>query len=161
MLELFSNILNYVLRLLTGASNEAPVYEKIIDLAFARLNEILNIVAYGFTGIVFIISGFLVTYFTLLSQYDRVGIIYLNAVAGGGLALTLIGFGILYNSTTRKVYEKKKIQKITNTTTPIEHALAALINDFVKEREFTRELSKKVDHEKRKQENLQDELSIH
>jgi hypothetical protein len=73
--------------MLNGPSNEAPVYEKIIDLAAARLNIFINVITYGFIGVVLIMAGFLTSYFTLLSQYDRFGDVSFNAVTVGGLVL--------------------------------------------------------------------------
>jgi hypothetical protein len=128
--------------MLNGPSTEVPVYEKIIDLAAARLNIFINVITYGFIGVVLIMAGFLTSYFTLLSQYDRFGDVSFNAVTVGGLVLILLGFGVLYNSTNRQEPVKKQHSRPVVTSSPMELALAALIQDFVTEREMSRELQK-------------------
>jgi hypothetical protein len=164
MFQLISNLFNYVIKLLNGPTDEAPVYEKIIDLAAARLNIFINVITYGFIGVVLIMAGFLTSYFTLLSQYDRLGDFYFNAVTIGGLVLILLGFGVLYNSTNRQDHVKKQRTKPLVTSSPMEIALAALIQDFVLEREMSREIlkekSKRMSTEWDHEETNNDDINI-
>jgi len=141
MFKLLSNFATYLLNLFSGQKSDAPIYEKIVDFAFERLYEMINVIAYGFSGIILVISGFLATYFNLLNQFDRMGYIYLNAVSTGGIVLIFIGFGILYNASKQEVTTSTSRKDMAPPSpSPVEIAVAALIQDFVKEREREREL---------------------
>lgn len=138
----FKTIFSFILESVTGLSPDGLIYEKILDLAFKRIYEVLNAIAYGLSGIILMITGFLVAYFNVLSQYDRVGSITMGAVASGGIVLIFIGFGIVYNN-TKKDFTSPAIRtpqaNLTPHTSPIELAVAALVQEFIKEREFSRE----------------------
>jgi hypothetical protein len=153
MSNLFGTLYTMVLNLFSGKNSGENIYETIIELTFSRIIELINILAYGVSGLIFLLSGFLISYFNLLSQYDRIGTISIGAVAIGGLVLCFIGFGILYNTATKKISTniKHNTENKTHHETygsPIENAIAALVLDFVKEREEIRQSTKSELHEK-------------
>lgn len=141
MYNFLKNIFSFVMESLTGLSSDKSIYEKILDLAFKRIYEVLNSIAYGLSGIILMITGFLVAYFNILSQYDRVGTITVGAVAVGGIVLIFLGFGIIYNNTKKDFTAAIKTPPVNHPPlpSPIELAIVALVQEFIKEREFSRE----------------------
>jgi hypothetical protein len=147
VLNILKVIFSSLLESLSTPSTDGPVYEKVMDHAFNRIYEVLNVIAYGLTGVILMITGFVVAYFNLLGQYDRIGVFAIDAVSIGGLVLSFIGFGIVYNSSRKQLRfsffkETRPVEQPTNNSSPIEHALAAILMDFVKERELDREIAK-------------------
>ena len=144
MYNFFKTIFSLILESLTGLSSDGSIYEKTLDLAFKRVYEVLSAIAYGLSGMILMITGFLVAYFNILSQYDRVGTITVGAVAVGGIVLVFIGFGIVYNKTKKDYTAPQKILQTAQSPhpSPIELAVAALVQEFIKEREFSREKEK-------------------
>lgn len=146
MINFFKTILSFIFKSFTGQQTDDLLYVKMLDIASNRIYEMLNSIAYGLSGIIMMITGFFATYFNLLSQYDRVGTITIGAVAVGGIVLIFIGFGIIYNNTKKDFTPPIKAQKAiqNQVSSPIELAIAALLQDFVKEREFVREKEKEL-----------------
>jgi hypothetical protein len=143
MLNFLSSIYTVIIELLTGKESNSNIYEKIIDLSFNRVFELLNVLAYGVAGLILLLTGFLISYFNLLTQYDRVGTVNIGAVAIGGIVLCFLGLGILYNNSKSKKQNTNQLESALPThkeihSSPIENALAALLLDFVKEREENR-----------------------
>jgi hypothetical protein len=156
MFNLLSSLYTIVIELLSGKESNLNIYERIIDLAFGRAFELLNVLAYGVSGLFFLLTGFLISYFNLLMQYDRIGTVNVGAVAIGGLVLCFIGFGILFNTSKSKIKTLKKEETpiyshSERDISPIENALAALLLDFVKEREESRNISKNKEFELNKE----------
>lgn len=144
MFDFLKTIYSFIIESLTGKKNDKFFYDKILDLAFDRVYEVLNTIAYGLTGIILMLTGFIFTYYNLLSQYDRIGTVDLGAVAIGGIVLIFIGFGIVYNNSRKFITDTVKTTEssLMQTPSPIENAIAAFIQDIVKEREYSREKEK-------------------
>jgi hypothetical protein len=164
MHNFFSSIFSYIIQSFTGPENSENIYAQMLDQAFDRLYRLLSIAAYGLSGVILLLVGVLVTYFSLLAQYDRVGTILLGAVPTGGLVLFFIGLGIIYNASKMQsiqVVEKKhkaSPEQQGQTSPLIEQAVALLIMDFIKEREQSRE---QAAHHQKQEAIVPDEINIH
>jgi hypothetical protein len=168
MKSFFNSILSFIIQSLTGTTDSEDAYVQIIDQVFEKINNLLTISAYWLSGLVLLLVGVLVSYFNLLAQYDRVGTVVLGAVPTGGLVLSLIGSGIIYNASktqSNKTNQKKQrpiAEQQANQSPPIEQAIALLIMDFIKEREQARELIDKSNTTLPKHQKIEpDELNIH
>lgn len=111
-------------------------YEVIVDYAIARVRHLFQSAAMGFAGIVLMLTGFLVTFFNLLSYYDLKGFFAMTAVASGGLSMLLIGIIFLGIARSKKSVSLVRPSDVLTQQihSPLEEALALLITDFVKGR---------------------------
>ena len=126
------------------------LYEKSIDHVFDRLYEVLRFAAYGLAGITIMIIGFLTSYFNILYQFEKLGIFSIGAIASGGIVLFLIGLALIYDSKNKSIRlhrvttSKIPTHSTIKTTSPIEQAIADMINDLIAERQDERK--KNHDH---------------
>jgi len=109
----------------------------IVDYAIARVRGMARSVALGFAGIVLILTGFLVSFFNVLSVYDDKGYFMMSAVAGGGLGICVLGAILLMVAS----YKKHHPVAVTSSEMltqpvhgPIEQAVASIITDFINNR---------------------------
>jgi hypothetical protein len=98
------------------------------------------------------VAGLTISIVTFSVQYDRTGILFVSALGAGGLGLILvsmIGFIFFFSAGPDEAFDQKRDFK---TSLPrksnLEDALALLINDYIKEKEFKREQSRKEENQK-------------
>lgn len=129
-------------------------YDGLVDRATDRINDIIQGTMVAAAAVLFIATGFFVAFFSILHQYDLNQAFSLSAVSIGALALMLIGAISLYYvmsddlANKRKASEEKKrreleiksISESTSTISTIQNAVSLLVLDFIKEREFKRQL---------------------
>ncbi|WP_413291376.1 hypothetical protein [Bdellovibrio sp. HCB337] len=130
--------------------------------------EILEEVAYksrkpaalllaGVIGILILCGGFFMSVLELTTQYDREGIVRFTATLGAGLFLVVVPLGALIWGFTAawpgaKAHAKAEQAREEEQELPrvpassLEQALATLVLDFVKEREFKREIKREHAH---------------
>lgn len=89
-------------------------------------------------------GGFFMTVIDLTNQFDREGFVRFTAGLGAGLFLVVLNLGILtwvFTSAWPGAKEHSEARHNPPRVAPssLEQALAALVMDFVKEREFKRE----------------------
>ncbi|MBX9767289.1 MAG: hypothetical protein K2X47_08470 [Bdellovibrionales bacterium] len=142
MMKYLSLILSFLIGHFRGTRPESASYEEMLNVLMERLKGALGALVYGLSGVVFAAGGFLTAYFNVLVRYDESGQFQLGAVAFGGLVLTAVGLILLYVASRQQTLNEGKprqTQLERPGTSPLEHALSALILDYVKEREAKRE----------------------
>lgn len=129
-------ILSYLVSFLFGKRLISIPYEVIVDYAIARVRLLVQSAAVGFSGIVLILTGFLVSFFNLLSYFDQQGRFAMTAVASGGLSMCLVGaIFLVFASFKKSVSLVRPSDVLTQQVhSPIEDAIAVLITDFVNSR---------------------------
>jgi RsiW-degrading membrane proteinase PrsW (M82 family) len=145
-------ILAVLVQMITGNKSEEVLYDQIFTRASIQLNQILESFSYRLLGITLVICGFLSSYFNILVQYDEHKSVIVTAVFIGGVILYFLGMAIIFN--TNKKSNKQRFSSPTKAVTskeafasPLETALAALVLDFIKEREETRETKREKSNE--------------
>lgn len=142
----------------------SEIYESIVEKATDRVKDIVLDLILSAGAVVLIAVGFFVALFNSLHQYDLNQFVSFNTVITGSLVLILLGAGSLYYSLSYEDSRKKKIieQKkrfeeeltarsmVPNT---IQSALTLLVVDFLKEREFKRQI--RLENQKIYKENLE------
>jgi heme/copper-type cytochrome/quinol oxidase subunit 2 len=102
------------------------------------------------------VAGVVITTLTLTTQYEATNRIRYSNILGGGLGLTiasLIIFSFLFYYSFKSQRQTKKEDKAKKEDyQSIEQAFLLLVNEFVAEREFKRELKTKTRNETRKSE---------
>lgn len=131
-------ILTYIVSLLFGKRLISVSYEVIVDYAIARVRSMAKSAAMGFAGIVLLITGALVAFFNVLSTYDEKSVLLFSAVAGGGLSISGLGFLLILIASYRKSHTDHIAHPSevfgAQAHSPLEEAMANLINDFVANR---------------------------
>jgi hypothetical protein len=129
-------VLSFIASFLFGKKFISIPYEVIVDYAIARVRLLAQSAALGFAGIVLILTGFLVSFFNLLSNFDQKGYFAMSAVASGGLSILLIGvIVLLFASFKKSVSLVRPSDVLTQQVhSPLEEALATLITDFARSR---------------------------
>lgn len=134
--------------MMESKSVESSMYEKTIDHVFNRLSEIFALTAYGVSGIIIMITGFLSAYFNILYEYDKLGVAKLGAISIGGVALFILGLALIFNYSKRSVsYRNSKItqnRSESSNASPLEHAIVAIIQDFIVERQNERQKNSNI-----------------
>ena len=128
-------------------------YDGLVDRATDRIKDIIQDTLLAAVAVIFIATGFFVAFFTILHQCDLTQSFNLNAVSIGALALMLIGAAGMYYVTSDDIAKKKKEaeekkrkeierteQAKTSSISTIQNAVSLLVLDFIKEREFRRQI---------------------
>ncbi|AZZ37505.1 hypothetical protein CIK05_12110 [Bdellovibrio sp. qaytius] len=129
-------ILSFIGTFLFGKRLLSIPYEVIVDYAIARVRGMAQSVALGFAGIVLILTGFLVSFFNVLSVYDDKGYFMLSAVAGGGLGICVLGAILIMVASYKKHHPVITTADVLTQSvhSPIEEAVASLITEFINNR---------------------------
>lgn len=129
-------ILSFIGTFLFGRRLLSIPYEVMVDYAIARIRGMAQSVALGFAGIVLILTGFLVSFFSVLAVYDDKGYFMLSAVAGGGLGICALGGILIFAASYKKHHPIDKPSEFLTQPVhgPIEEAVASLITEFVNNR---------------------------
>ena len=129
-------ILSFIGSFLFGKRLLSIPYEVMVDYAIARIRGMARSVALGFAGIVFILTGFLVSFFNILSIYDEKGYLMMSAVAGGGLGICVLGAIMIAVASYKKNHPIQHHPEFLTQPVhgPIEEAVASLITEFVNNR---------------------------
>jgi hypothetical protein len=158
MLNFFKTLLSFFMGTIQAPQIMSESYEKILDHAFDRMSEIFCTLAYGFSGIVLMLIGFLTSYFNVLYLYDKEGRLSVGAVAIGGITLFIIGYLFLYNSPQKPTSSKEKKNPVppTPVISPLEVAIADVIQDFLSERQRARELARELERDLTKEKEFKE-----
>ncbi|MES2801682.1 MAG: hypothetical protein V4654_04270 [Bdellovibrionota bacterium] len=129
-------ILSFIGSFLFGKRLLSIPYEVIVDYAIARVRGMAHSVAFGFVGIVLILTGFLVSFFNILSVYDDKGYFLMSAVAGGGLGICALGIIFIIAASIKKSENLVRPSEVLTheVHSPLEEAVASLIAEFVNNR---------------------------
>lgn len=140
-------VLSFFASFLFGKKLISIPYEVIVDYAIARVRLLAQSAALGFVGIVLILTGFLVSFFNLLSIFDQKGFFSMSAVASGGFSIGLVGIIVLlFASFKKSVALVRPSDVLTQQVhSPLEEALATLITDFAKSRKEKSEAEQSMD----------------
>ncbi|MGZ3789807.1 MAG: hypothetical protein ACXVLQ_14855 [Bacteriovorax sp.] len=147
-------ILSFLIKPLTGRSQGIHPMEELKE--FIRENALKIVV--GLTLITamgtMLTAGIVIIVTNLAAQYDLGLTPRFTATVGGGLGilvagLLFIGLGLYFSVPHDQL--RRRSRKHKETASPIEDAIALLINDFVKEREAKREAAAFHRHERMKE----------
>lgn len=143
-------------------TDDSSLYNAFVDRATDRVKSMIQDALLASLTAIFIIVGFFAAFFTSLHQYDLNQTFSFNAVILGSIALMAIGSVGLYYVVSegyfRKQSEPKEDKKAPtqneqpSANSALQNALSVLVMDFVKEREFKRQVQS--DNQKLYEENV-------
>lgn len=119
---------------------------EIFDDVSVKSRRIVFLTLTALGSVILFCGGFFITLLESTSQYDRNEYIYLSATLSGGIALVLGGV-VAFTTLFAKAWPRSTQHPGAFANTPEEHprqastlemALAALVMDFIKERELRR-----------------------
>jgi|GEM_PF-3438065 len=149
MLKTITLLFSFLLGRFNSGSHEALLSpDEIIDKALSKLRGLMSTLALGAIATIFLTAGFLGAFYNLLLQLDTTGRMGSNAVIVGGIGLFVMGlviFAIAGRSPSSQLVrsavksQTRSSAKQERAVSPLEEALAMLILDHVKEREYLRE----------------------
>ena len=140
----------------SGVNDKSPI-DELKELSKENGYKILIILSASFTTTSIFIFGFLITTLNITAQIDAGIKPKLTAVGTSGLMMIMLSsilfsIGIYYSKANERKISKSQIK---NKVHPLESALILLINDFVQEREFKRDIIKNdTAKSKSKEENI-------
>lgn len=113
------------------------------DMVLKGRKPIILVLA-GVSAVIFFCGGLFISVLEGTTQYDRVGYVTLTSTLGAGIAMFLIAalgfvyvFAFAWPGASKRDRERDQA-RAQHEVSSLEHALATLVMDFVKERELRR-----------------------
>lgn len=146
MFKIFSYLASILIGQLIGQQIRSAPYKAIVDYALAQMQSMARSAAFEFSGIVLILTGFLITIFNLLATYDLKGYLTMSAVAGGGITIFAMGSVVVLIPTFKKNKIEIEISPSEKRDAPshslFAEAFADLISEFVQNRKEKKQTEK-------------------
>lgn len=117
---------------------------EIFEEVTFRSRRLVSLLLAGLASVILLCGGLFISILDATTQYDRSGVIAWTATFSSGIVLLLIAaatFSVVFLRAwphTRRLRQKEQ-QVAPATSSSLENALAALVMDYVKERELKRE----------------------
>lgn len=144
-MKLIPLILSFVFGRLGGKSKSLreSALEIFEEITF-RSRRLVSLLLVGLASVILLCGGLFISILNATTQYDRSGLIAWTATFSSGIALILIAavtFSFVFLRAWPQSFRMKQKEQPTAPagTSSLENALAALVMDYVKEREIKRE----------------------
>lgn len=150
--------LGMVLSFLFGRMNTKPksfreIAMEIFDDVSRRSRKVVSLTLAGLAAVIFFCGGVFISIIDGTTQYDRLGAVNWTATFGAGVALILLAVavfaGVFLRAWPGALQRHSRVpphQETSVLPSALEQALAALVMDFVKERELRRAARPQPEH---------------
>lgn len=151
MIEIFKKFFSIIIDAISISISENQTIQSLAIKSNKEIKKLVNIITMRIIGVLLITLSISHSYFFLAERYDSNQPFQLGLVGRSGITLFLLGIlSIAYslkeknNMTLLHTIEQAEVANESNDTHPpiLEQAIAALIFDFIKERELKRENEK-------------------